>query len=166
MHQRRLLPRLLATAACAVLLVGLTAWAPHAAGASPLWSPATTTVDLNLRAGPGTGYKVIAVMPKGSQVQALTEEPQNGFVRTRYGDLEGWASAAYLAVGGATDPEPATATVAVDLNLRDGPGLGYPVRLVMPAGSTVTVTGASENGWAPIAYQGTYGWAYEAYLRR
>ena len=154
-----------ATAAAAWMLAPAGLWKPGAAGASPLWSPATTTVDLNLRAGPGTGHKVIAVMPKGSQVSALTEEPQNGFVRVRYGSREGWASTAYLAVGGGDDG-PASATTTVALNLRAGPGTTHEVVLVMPAGSTVTLTGESTNGFAAVAYQGTYGWAYETYLRR
>ncbi len=167
MRPRPLLPRLLATAAFAALLLALNVLAPADASASPLWSPATTTVDLNLRAGPGTGYEILTVMPAGSQVSALTEEPQDGFVRTRYGGLEGWASAAYLAVGdGTNDPEPAMATTTVDLSLRAGPGPGYPVVLVIPAGSRVTVTGASENGFAPVAYWGTSGWVSETYLRR
>jgi D-alanyl-D-alanine carboxypeptidase len=140
-------------------------WKPGAAGASPLWSPATTTADLSLRAGPGTGYEVISVMPKGSQVSALTEEPQNGFVRVRYGGREGWAAAAYLATGGGDDA-PASATTTVALNLRAGPGTTHKVVLVMPAGSAVTLTGESTNGFAAVAYKGTYGWAYEAYLRR
>ena len=154
-----------ATAAAAWMTGPAGLFDPDAAVASPLWSPARTTVALNLRAVPGTGYQVIAVMPKRSQVTALTQEPQNGFVRVRYGSLEGWAYAGYLAVGGG-DQAPATATTTVNLNLRSGPGTGYQVVLVMPTGSTATITGASANGFAPVAYQGTYGWAYEAYLRR
>ena len=154
-----------AGAATVWMLAPAGLWKPGAAGASPLWSPATTTADLNLRAGPGTTYEVLTVMPAGSQVSALTEEPQNGFVRVRYGGREGWASATYLASGGGDDV-PGTATTTVDLNLRAGPGTTYEVVLVMPAGSTVTLTGESTNGFAAVAYKGTYGWAYEAYLRR
>ncbi len=154
-----------ATAATVWMLAPAGLWKPGTAGASPLWSPATTTVDLNLRAGPDTNYEVLTVMPAGSRVEALTEEPQNGFVRVRYGNREGWASAAYLAVGGGDD-DPASATTTVDLNLRAGPGTNYKVVLVMPAGSTVTLAGEGANGFAGVAYKGTYGWASEAYLRR
>ena len=166
----RLLVRLLATGA--LLLLVLAARGPAPAGASPLASPATTTVDLNLRAGPGTSYEVLAVMPARSRVSALLEASQNGHVQVLYGEQAGWAAAAYLAVGnGGDDPTgcdtvAGSATTTADLNLRSGPGTDHPVVLVMPAGSTVTVTGASTNGFAPVAYQGTYGWASEFYLIR
>ena len=58
------------------------------------------------------------------------------------------------------------ATTTVALSLRSGAGTGHPVVLVMPAGSTVTITDESSSGFAPIAYQGTYVWASEAYLAR
>ena len=163
--QRPFLPRLLATAGFTALLLGLAAWTPTVAGASPLWSPATTTVDLNLRAGPGTGYEVLAVMPAGTEVSALTEEPQNGFVRVRYGDREGWASTAYLAVGGEPLRGP-TATVREDLNLRAGPGFDYDVLTVMPAGAVVTVHDMAGDGFVRVTYEGIAGWAYAAYLAK
>ena len=151
-----------------LLLLAVAIFRPGPAGASPLWSPATTTADLNLRSGPGTGYEVLVVMPAGTRVDALLDEAQGDYVRVRYGGLEGWAAAAYLAVGnGGDDPNaglPGTATVTVDLNLRAGPGTGYRVVLVIPAGSAVTVTGEGENGFVPVAYQGTYGWVSEYYL--
>ena len=169
MQRRQFLARLLATAAGAALLAGPAALRPGSAGASPLWAPATTTADLNLRAGPGTTYPVLTVMPAGSRVEALAEASQNGFFPVRYGGYEGWASATYLAVGSGPgdpggDPGGRTARVTTALNLRAGAGTGYGVVLVMPAGSTVTITGESVNGFAPVAYNGTYGWAYEAYL--
>ncbi len=166
----RLLVRLLATGA--LLLLVLAARGPAPAAASPLASPATTTIDLNLRAGPGTDYEVLAGMPAGSRVSALLEESENGYVQVLYGEQAGWAAAAYLAVGnGGDDPSggdsgPGTATVTTDLNLRSGPGIGHPIVLVMPAGSTVTITGESTDGFAPVAFQGTYGWASETYLAR
>ena len=166
----RLLVRLLATGA--LLLLVLAVRGPAPAGASPLASPATTTVDLNLRAGPGTDYEVLVVMPAGSRVSALLEESQNGYVQVLYGERAGWAAAAYLAVGNGGDdpaggdPAPSTASTTADLNLRSGPGTNHPVVLVMPAGSRVTVTGESTDGFAPVAFQGTYGWAPETYLAR
>ena len=165
MRPRSLLARLLATAAFAAPLLVLNILAPAAAGASPLWSPATTTADLNLRAGPGTSYEILAVMPAGTEVSALTEEPQNGFVRVRYGDREGRASTAYLVVGG----EPirgATATVTEDLNLRAGPGFDYDVLSVMPTGAVVTVHDMAGDGFVRVTYEGIAGWAYGAYLAK
>ena len=165
----RLRMHLLAMIAFVVLVLGVAAWPPNLAGASPLWSPATTTADLNLRSGPGTGYQVLTVMPEGSQVSALTEEPQNGFFRVRYGSLEGWASATYLAVGSGPgdpggDPSGPTARVTTALNLRAGPGTGYQILAVMPAGAVVTVHDQAGEGFVRVTYNGMAGWAYRAYL--
>ena len=169
MQRRQFLTRAMATGASAALVAGSIALTPSRVGASTLWSPATTTADLNLRAGPGTSYGVLTVIPVGSQVQAYVEGARNGFFPTRYGGLEGWASATYLAVGSGPgdpggDPAGRPARVTTALNLRTGAGTSYRVVLVMPAGSTVTVTGPSVNGFAPIVYKGLYGWAYAAYL--
>lgn len=60
----------------------------------------------------------------------------------------------------ASDPT----TVLEDLNLRGGPGLSYPILALMPARSTVSVTGDPTEGWYPVAYQQLEGWAFGAYL--
>ena len=59
-----------------------------------------------------------------------------------------------------------TATVTEDLNLRTGPGLTYAVILVMPAGSTVTLTGHASGAYLSVDYRGTEGWAAGDYLQR
>ena len=59
----------------------------------------------------------------------------------------------------------ATAATTTDaLNLRDGPGLGYAVLLVMPVGASVTVTGDPQAGFYPVSYNGSQGWASGDYL--
>jgi uncharacterized protein YraI len=56
------------------------------------------------------------------------------------------------------------AIVREELNLRSGPGLGYAVVGVMPAGSTVRVTGDEAEGWFPVRYNELDGWAYAEYI--
>lgn len=57
------------------------------------------------------------------------------------------------------------ATVAADLNLRDGPGAQYPSIAVMPAGTEVPVTGCVEaRDWCKVTFEDTEGWAYGPYL--
>jgi len=47
---------------------------------------------------------------------------------------------------------------AIDVaNLRLGPSEGDEVLRVLPAGATVTVTGAAIEGWVPVWYNGTWG---------
>lgn len=56
------------------------------------------------------------------------------------------------------------AIVREELNLRSGPGLGYAVVSVMPAGSAVRVTGDPSEGWFPVRYNAIDGWAYAEYI--
>jgi len=59
-----------------------------------------------------------------------------------------------------------TAVVSVTgtLNMRSGPGTEFPVIRGLSNGSQVDLLGAAQNGFRPIRYQGTDGWASEAYL--
>ena len=51
-----------------------------------------------------------------------------------------------------------------NLNLRSGPSLEDDVLVVMPAGSTVAITGEVENGFYPVTYQDLAGFAHGDYL--
>lgn len=142
------------------------------AGAAPTPSgdAATVSTALNLRSGPSTADAVLTLMPAGAIV-GLTGESANGFLGVTYAGRTGWASAAFLDTGGSTptppsEPSPATGTAVATtaLNLRSGPSTGDAVITVMPAGSTVTLTGDSSNGFLSVAYGGREGWASAAYL--
>lgn len=100
-------PRLLAVPAVALstlvaiatLLAGCAAPEEEATGTSEArlgQGAALVNVDaLNLRDGPSTTARVLAVMPKGTRVQ-VKGEAQDDFVPVRYGELEGWAFGEYL----------------------------------------------------------------------
>jgi uncharacterized protein YraI len=130
---------------------------------------ATTTADLNLRAAASLSSAVLLVMPAGASVETLGS-PEDGFYPVSYGGTRGYAYGAYLSIGGTTDPPvtsgPGTgsARTTTELNLRAGPNLSSDVLLVMPGGASVTVTGGGQNGFVPVTYGGTSGWAYASYL--
>lgn len=133
---------------------------------------AIVTSSLNLRAGPSTGDAVLAVMPGGATV-TLTGENSNGFSGVVYNGTTGWAFAAYLSTSGAPAPNPnpnpppnpgGSATTTSSLNLRAGPSTVDAILLVMPAGAAVQTTGAAQNGFYPVIYNGTSGWASGDYL--
>ncbi|MDP9362952.1 MAG: SH3 domain-containing protein [Chloroflexota bacterium] len=50
------------------------------------------------------------------------------------------------------------------VNLRSGPGVSYPVLLVVPAGAEVLPYGDQANGYVQVDYVGTVGWVADAYL--
>lgn len=51
------------------------------------------------------------------------------------------------------------------LNLRTGPGTAYPVVTVIPDGATVELRGAGQNGFLPVSFDGTTGWAAADWLQ-
>ena len=68
-------------------------------------APAVVQQDLNLRAGPGIDYEVIAAMPSGATVDVMGCEA--GWCRVAFGDTTGFASRGYLGLGGGVAVAPA-----------------------------------------------------------
>lgn len=119
-----------------------------------------TTAALNLRSGPGTSYKVLKVMPKGSAVEVL--QKNGDWYQVRYSGTTGFASRNYLTTG-----KPDTGTqiryTTDELNLRKGPGVSFAIIAVMPRGSEVTVLNTSE-AWPKVRYKTFEGYASPSYL--
>ena len=67
-------------------------------------APAFTTLDLNLRGGPGAGFPVIATMPGGSQVEV--GECQGSWCAVYWRGYQGYASASYLDFAGYAPAQP------------------------------------------------------------
>lgn len=53
-----------------------------------------TTMDLNLRAGRGTNYKLLAVMPKGTKVEV--SDLESGWYKVKYNGMTGYSNASYF----------------------------------------------------------------------
>ena len=128
--------------------------------------PYTVTDDLNLRAGPGTGYRVLLVMPKGATV-TLNAQVQNGYLSVNYKGTIGWAHEDYIVPANKPPADPVligTATTIAALNLRSGPSTGHQVLRLLSKGSKVQTSDKVVNGFRYVIYQGLAGWAYDTFL--
>lgn len=153
---------------------GSAAPTPSQPDMSPVTGTAVTTAPLNMRAGAGTTFTVLTVIPTNTTV-SLTGKSANGFYGIIYNNREGWASSSYLRVSDGTPPAPQptqppttggrTAVATSDLNMRSGPGLGNTVILVIPNGATVSLTGQASNGFLQVTYSGRTGWSSQEWLR-
>ena len=128
-----------------------------------------TVIDgaLNLRSSASTNGSVLLVMPDGATV-TLTGQSSNGFLSVSYQGTSGWAYAIYLSTDDDGEVPPssgATATV-IDgaLNLRNAASTSAGVIAVMPDGATVSLEGATSNGFTKVTWNGSTGWAYSIYL--
>ena len=143
----------------------ITAAAPRDQRASTFGTNmrAITTAALNQRSGPGTSYRVQQVIPADTSV-FITAGPTNGnWYTVSYNNQVGYVSGAYLLQG---PSEPYTnGTTTATLNLRTGPGTGYRVQQVIPAGATVFVNQGPTSGWYNGNYTGVGGYVASAYVR-
>lgn len=130
----------------------------------------SSTGGLNLRSGPGTTNGVLLVIPNGAQV-GVTGSPQSGFTPVRYNGTNGWASSQYLSStqpGASATPTSGsvieTRYATAGLNMRSGAGTTFSVILVIPSGAAVSITGGQTNGFFPVRYNSTNGFASVTYL--
>lgn len=140
------------------------------AAASYLASPSSTTevryatANLNLRTGPGTGYAIILVIPKGASVSVVSIS--SGWAKVNYSGRTGYVSTAYLSTarpGSSPGSSQYTYTTTYNLNLRSGPSTGYSILLVIPQGTPITVL-ETANGWHKVSYAGRTGYVSASYV--
>lgn len=121
---------------------------------------------VRLRESPGYDGAIITLFPEGTTLDVLDGpfEADDGsfWYEVSDGDVSGYMVADYLAHVGSSSGGDTTTTS--DLNLRAGPSTADEVIAVMPPGAAVTIDGEPENGFYPVTYRGTSGWAYGAWL--
>lgn len=148
-------------AALAVLLAVLGApTADVAAKAPPL---ATTVLEVSAFAAPDYDAAVVAVLPAGAEVE-LTGNAAPGFLGVLYGGQEVFVPAQFLTLGTRRGID--TAMTVEDAPLLDAPLRDGQVRLTIPDGQTVILTGATVDGYDAASYEGTGGWIDRRSLAR
>jgi uncharacterized protein YraI len=117
-----------------------------------------TASVLNVRSGPGTGYRILGTVRSG-QVYVSTQAA-SGWQKVYWRGGQGWTSGAYLStVSGAR----AVRVKVNDLNVRTGPGTGYGVVGQIQQGQ-VYATAGTQSGWHRIAWDGSLDYSYGGYL--
>ena len=145
----------------------------------PLTSPslAATVVTegdgrLNLRAGPGTAYAILAKGENGSEYAVIGRNAAGDWLQVELGDGEtGWASASYLVVAGDVDalpvqevaapaaspaptPQPAV-TTAVQVTTAEATGAAGDAITLVSATSDAAISDAAASAGAADGLAGT-----------
>ena len=149
---------------------------------------AKTTVDINLRSGPGTTYSVIKVIGSGTTV-TVTEATNSQWYKVKLSDgTQGYFSAQYLTItagdinsvkpeendkedeeDGNTDDD-LTGTgefvrTTTGLNLRKGPSTSTDVITVLNYGTVLEVIDRKTSGWIHVCTTGgTVGYVSAEYV--
>ena len=142
---------------------------------------------LNLRVQPSLSAGVVMTLPMGTMLD-VTGYEYNGMLPVALGGLTGYVAAEHVFVATqaqlnyqeptpspspAPTPVPtaepqtgmATVTAWSGLKLREQPHTGSRTLTTMPMGASVTVLGAQQNGFLPVAYGDMQGYASADYLR-
>lgn len=132
----------------------------------------TSTVNLNVRSGPGMQFPILGIAPENTTGEVLGISPDSRWYAVKVpvsvsGNETGWVSASYVTLSnprGATiatilppllppivnAPPPAagapSATMLETTTIRSGPTLEFPVFGVSPTGAQVEISGKSEDG--------------------
>lgn len=159
LHQRRRLgfaPTALPRRPLVAVLVGLMLVVGALLSAAPSLAhapaQASTTTDLNLRSAPSVDAPVLSVLPFGATLE-LTGNANGTWVEVLHGGQLGWALAAFVDAGGV---QPAVMTGDAPLLLAPSPDAAA-LRL-LPAGTTLLVTGATVEGFIAVSFDGLGGW--------
>jgi D-alanyl-D-alanine carboxypeptidase len=126
----------------------------------------TVTANANFRTGPGTGYAVIAVIPKGATF-TLNAREENNYYSATYKGTVGWVYAPLVVKAGGTSGDPVivgTAKTTANVNLRSGPSTSNSVLRVVPAGTTVQISDTVQSGFRYVILDGLAGWIADQYL--
>jgi uncharacterized protein YraI len=115
----------------------------------------------NMRSAPAIANNVIRTFPNGTIGTSQggdTVAVGYTWVKITMGGSTGWMATAVLAAG------PGQLRTTANVNLRSGPGTGYPVLRVVPAGSIVQGSDTVTNGFRNVVYSGQAGWMADSYL--
>ena len=132
----------------------------------------TTSASVNFRTRPALTSDVIKVLKRGTSV-TITGTASGDFTPISVSGQTGWAFTAYLtplaslSPGGAvTGPGPSKTVyvAAYDVNMRAQPTVASTKVAVLARGTALTATGAAQNGFTAVAYQGLTRWVSSQYL--
>ena len=157
--------------AAAVLTPAVALVSPTAARSTD--SLIVNTSGARLRSGPGTSYRTLAYLAKGTEVRYLADGGSaNGYrwykVRVLTTGKEGFMAASLLsAPDGGTGSDPVISgagwTIAA-VNLRSGPSSSNQVLRVVPSGARIGVSNTVRSGFRYVVHNGLAGWIFDAYI--
>ncbi|WP_251130797.1 SH3 domain-containing protein [Exiguobacterium sp. s157] len=148
------------------------------AAPAPSSNATVTTAALNMRAAAGTWHQVLVTIPKG---QTLTPIQTSGaWTKVSYGGKTGWVHNGYLTNSSVKPTTPSTPTkpaapqeqsinqsyvTTANLNVRQGPGIGYALVTSIPNGTTVKAT-KQIGTWVYVTHNGKSGYVSTGYLKQ
>ncbi len=134
-----------------------------------------TTGQLNVRAGPGPGYAIVATVSQGETVDLVGRTSDLAWVKIEIPGTEitGWISSRYIdanvPISSLTilmDTPPWAIVTTGTLNVRSGPGSEFTILTTVPQGRMVTLIGrTADNSWVKVVANGIEGWVTTLHIK-
>lgn len=130
-----------------------------------------STGKVNVRSGPGTGYKILSTVNKGDPVSTLGTvgnwtiikwNSGTAYIFTKYLTRSGGSGGSGSGSIGVTSAS-GTMKANANVNVRSGPGSSYSQIGWLSKGETVRRTGIS-GSWTQVDYYGKTAYVYSTYL--
>lgn len=145
-----------------------SSFSPIAANAATIYNYVVTTpTGLNIRSGPGTGYKKVGKLSGGSVINVYNS--QNGWLQI---GANKWVSRDYckkcesfINFSFEIRHGVIVTTNGSRLNLRSGPSESFRIVSKIPNGTYLSPDIKCDNGWVRVYYKGVSGWVSKRYLR-
>lgn len=127
------------------------------------------TGRVNVRSGPGTGYKVLTTLDKGDPVQVIGTVGKWTIIKWNNGTAYMFTSLLASKGSGSSDPGGLTpksgaARATSNVNVRSGPGSSYSKLGMLVRGELVKVTGVI-GSWTQVLYRNATAYVFTSYLR-
>ncbi|MCA5891905.1 peptidoglycan DD-metalloendopeptidase family protein [Isoptericola sp. NEAU-Y5] len=123
-----------------------------------------TTTRVNLRSGPGTGYRILKTVNINRKMSAKPGAGSGVWRKVRYGGTTGWMHASYV-----SPSLTSLGTRYVDassLRLRSKPSTSSSVKATLKRGKAVRMIYKPANGWVKVTVGGQQGYVATKYLRK
>jgi uncharacterized protein YraI len=154
-------------------------------GIGPAPDVPVTTVNLNVRQGPGVQHAIVDTLMRGTEVELTGLHDGTGeWVQVETDATTGWVAARFLSQVPLAELEPlpaeevaepedvfspavVTAVTLANLNIRQGPGVQHAILDTLPAGTVVGFTGFTDSTrtWVQVdAADGPVGWVAARFL--
>ena len=131
-----------------------------------------TGSDVNLRSGPGSNYKVVDCLPRGTVVTVTDRSNSSWYAVTTSGGTSGFMASGYLSLSGGSDGSGIVIERATDANgyinamyvrFRSSPSSSGSVLGEYNSGKEVTISG-SNGGWTSCVIDGQSGYIASQYV--
>jgi uncharacterized protein YgiM (DUF1202 family) len=116
--------------------------------------PYLTTQDVRVRNGPGTQYKIVAEIKRGTKVSVAGTEGSWLKVVSKHGNPPGYIDARFARPAGEpvrqeASPSPGAYRVTAETFVREGPGLHFKTVAKLEKGTKINVVG-SDGDWLKV----------------